>query len=35
MINGKVERSHHGDNTEFYQLISYKNDVNLKLKSKE
>jgi transposase InsO family protein len=28
-LNGKVERSHRSDQQEFYQLLSYKGDVNL------
>lgn len=28
-LNGKVERSHRSDQQEFYQLLSYKNDVDL------
>lgn len=31
-LNGKVERSHRTDKREFYQLIEYKNDVDLSLK---
>lgn len=27
-LNGKVERSHRSDQEEFYQLLTYKNDVN-------
>ena len=30
-LNGKVERSHRSDQQEFYQLLSYKNDVEAKL----
>jgi transposase InsO family protein len=28
-LNGKVERSHRSDGQEFYQLLSYKGDVDL------
>ena len=28
-LNGKVERSHRSDQEEFYQLLKYKNDVDL------
>lgn len=31
-LNGKVERSHLTDQREFYQLLTYKDDVDLKLK---
>ncbi len=31
-LNGKVERSHRSDQQEFYQLISYKGDVDLEAK---
>lgn len=31
-LNGKVERSHHSDAEEFYQLIDYKDDVDLNAK---
>ena len=31
-LNGKVERSHRSDQEEFYQLLSYKNDVDLNKK---
>lgn len=31
-LNGKVERSHRSDSQEFYQLLSYKGDVDLKAK---
>jgi transposase InsO family protein len=31
-LNGKVERSHRTDQEEFYQLLNYKNDVDLKEK---
>lgn len=31
-LNGKVERSHQSDGQEFYQLLSYKGDVDLKAK---
>lgn len=34
-LNGKVERSHLTDQTDFYQLISYKGDVDLKAKLKD
>lgn len=36
-LNGKVERSHLTDKLEFYQLLEYKNDVDLleKLKTWE
>ena len=34
-LNGKVERSHRSDQEEFYQLLNYKNDVNLKKKLSE
>lgn len=34
-LNGKVERSHLTDKQEFYQLLSYKNDVDLNAKLKE
>ncbi len=30
--NGKVERSHRSDQEEFYQLLTYKDDVDLKAK---
>ena len=29
-LNGKVERSHRTDKQEFYQLLTYKDDVDLK-----
>ena len=29
-LNGKVERSHRTDQQEFYQLLSYKGDIDLK-----
>lgn len=31
-LNGRVERSHRTDDFEFYQLLEYKNDVDLKKK---
>jgi transposase InsO family protein len=31
-LNGKVERSHLTDQREFYQLLSYKDDVDLNQK---
>lgn len=31
-LNGKVERSHRSDEQEFYQLLSYKDDVDLEAK---
>ena len=31
-LNGKVERSHRSDGQEFYQLLSYKDDVDLEAK---
>ena len=31
-LNGKVERSHRMDQTEFYQLLTYTDDVNLNAK---
>ena len=31
-LNGKVERSHRTDKDEFYQLVSYKGDVDLEKK---
>jgi len=34
-INGKVERSHRSDQQEFYQLLSYKDDVDLEAKLME
>ncbi len=34
-LNGKVERSHKTDKTEFYQLVEYKNDVDLAKKIQE
>lgn len=34
-LNGKVERSHRTDKQEFYQLLDYKNDVDLQEKIKE
>ena len=33
-LNGKVERSHRTDQEEFYQLVSYKSDVDLERKLK-
>jgi len=33
-LNGKVERSHRTDKQEFYQLLDYTDDVDLKKKSK-
>jgi transposase InsO family protein len=33
-LNGKVERSHRTDQTEFYQLLTYTNDVDLNSKLK-
>jgi transposase InsO family protein len=33
-LNGKVERSHRTDQTEFYQLLTYKDDVDLNAKLK-
>ena len=33
-LNGKVERSHRTDQTEFYQLLTYTDDVDLNLKLK-
>jgi hypothetical protein len=29
-VNGKVERSHRTDEQEFYQLLTYTNDVDLR-----
>ena len=34
-MNGKVERSHRSDQQEFYQLLSYKGDVDLEAKLSE
>ena len=34
-LNGKVERSHRSDGQEFYQLLSYKVDVDLEAKLTE
>jgi transposase InsO family protein len=34
-LNGKVERSHRTDATEFYQLLTYKDDVDLEAKLAE
>ncbi len=34
-LNGKVERSHRSDQEEFYQLLSYKDDVDLEEKLEE
>lgn len=34
-LNGKVERSHRTDQEEFYQLLSYKDDVDLEAKLEE
>mgnify|MGYP000087670962 CR=1 FL=1 len=34
-FNGKVERSHRTDKQEFYQLIDYKDDVELRKKIAE
>ncbi|VAV89434.1 Mobile element protein, partial [hydrothermal vent metagenome] len=34
-LNGKVERSHRSDQQEFYQLLSYKGDVDLVAKRDE
>jgi transposase InsO family protein len=34
-LNGKVERSHRSDQQEFYQLLSYKGDVDLEAKLQE
>ncbi len=31
-LNGKVERSHRTDNEEFYQLLTYTDDVDLNKK---
>ena len=34
-LNGKVERSHSTDQQEFYQLLSYKDDIDLETKLEE
>jgi transposase InsO family protein len=34
-LNGKVERSHRSDQQEFFQLLSYKGDVDLEAKLEE
>ena len=34
-LNGKLERSHRSDEQEFYQLLSYKGDVDLEAKLEE
>jgi transposase InsO family protein len=34
-LNGKVERSHRSDQEEFYQLLTYTDDVDLNEKLKE
>ena len=34
-LSGKVERSHRSDQQEFYQLLSYKGDVDLEVKLAE
>jgi len=34
-LNGKVERPHRSDQKEFYQLLSYKGDVDLEAKLQE
>ena len=34
-LNGKVERSHGTDKEEFYQMMQYKNDVDLEKKLSE
>ena len=34
-LNGKVERSYRSDEQEFYQLLSYKGDVDLEAKLNE
>ena len=31
-LNGKVERSHRADEADFYQLLTYKDDVDLEQK---
>jgi transposase InsO family protein len=33
-LNGKVERSHRTDQTEFYQLLTYTDDIDLHAKLK-
>jgi transposase InsO family protein len=33
-LNGNVERSHRTDQTEFYQLLTYTDDMNLTVKLK-
>lgn len=33
-LNGKVERSHNSDKEEFYQLLDYKGDIDLRKKLK-
>jgi hypothetical protein len=35
LTNGKVERSHGTDQQEFYQLLTYKDDVDLEAKLEE
>lgn len=34
-LNGKVERSHRSDEQEFYQLLTYKGDIDLEAKLEE
>jgi transposase InsO family protein len=34
-LNGKVERSHRSDQEEFYQMLTYKDDVDLNRKLEE
>jgi hypothetical protein len=34
-LNGEVEHSHRSDQSEFYQLLSYKGDVDLEVKVEE
>jgi len=34
-LNEKVERSHRSDQEEFYQLLNYKNDVDLEKRISE
>jgi transposase InsO family protein len=34
-LNGKVERSHRSDQEEFYQLLTYKDDVDFEAKLAE
>ncbi|SDW69786.1 Integrase core domain-containing protein [Nitrosomonas oligotropha] len=34
-LNGKIERSHRSDQEEFYQLLTYKDDVDLEEKLAE